>query len=90
MPTRYNWMADTDAKAFQTLIELRRNMSAGEKLLQVLEMAEMLIRATEDRVRKDHPRADEREVFLRAAVLRLGADTVKRVYGWSPESVPGK
>jgi hypothetical protein len=86
MSTRYNWMADTDAKAFQTLVELRRKMSAGEKLAQALDMAAMLIRATEDRVRKDHPQAGQREIFLRAAVLRLGKETVKRAYGWDPES----
>ena len=67
------------------LLQLRRNMSAGEKLQQVLEMAEMLIPATEDRVRKDYPQADEREVFRRATALRLGAETVQIVYGWNPD-----
>ena len=31
------------------------------------------------------PRPAEREVFLRAAALRLGNETVRRVYGWSPD-----
>lgn len=86
MATRYGWMADTDAKAFETLVELQRKMSPGEKLAQVLEMAEMLIRAGEDRVRKQYPEASAREVFLRAAAGRLGRETVLRVYGWDTDS----
>jgi hypothetical protein len=78
-------MADTDPKAFEKLIELRRNMTFDEKLRQFFEMAEMLLRGYEDRVRREHPEASKREVFLRAAALRLGSDTVRRVYGWSPE-----
>jgi hypothetical protein len=85
MPSRYGWMADTDPKAFQALIEIRRNMTFDERLRQFLEMTEMLLRGYEDRVRRDYPQAGEREVFLRAAAMRLGNETVRRVYGWSPE-----
>ncbi len=84
MATRYGWLADTDERAFAALVDVQRKLSPGQKLNQVLEMAEMLIRATEDRVGGDFPDADEREVFLRAASLRLGAETVARVYGWVP------
>ena len=86
MATRYNWMADTDSKAFEKLIELQRNMSAGDKLSCALQMAGMMLRAYQDRVRKEYPQASEREVFLRAAALRLGKETVKRAYGWDPDS----
>jgi len=85
MPSRYGWMADPDAEAFRALIEIRRNMTFDERFRQFLEMAEVLLRGYEDRVRRDHPQASEREVFLRAAALRLGNETVRRVYGWSPE-----
>ncbi|MCW5981778.1 MAG: hypothetical protein KIT09_27075 [Bryobacteraceae bacterium] len=78
-------MADTEPKALEALNELRRRMSASEKLVEALEMAAMLIRACEDRVRKDFPEAGEREIFLHGASLRLGAETVKRVYGWDPD-----
>ena len=84
MPSRYGWMADTDPKAFRALIKIRRNMTFDERFRQFLEMTEMVLRAYEDRVRRDYPHAGEREVFLRAAALRLGDDTVRRVYGWSP------
>ena len=85
MPNRYGWMSDTDSKAFQALVEMQRRMTPGEKLARVFELSEMLMRMSEANVRKLHPAADDREVFLRAAARRLGKDTVKRVYGWSPE-----
>jgi len=85
MANRYNWMADTSPEAFAAWVEIQRRMTPGEKLVQVLEMIAMGMRATEDRVREDHPRASEREVFLRAAAERLGRETVIRVYGWDPE-----
>jgi hypothetical protein len=78
-------MADTDPKAFQALIELRRKMTFEERFRQVIEMSEMVLRGYEDRVRREHPHAGEREIFLRAAALRLGNETVRLVYGWSPE-----
>jgi len=86
VPTRFGWMADTDPKALEKLIELRRRMTFDQKLRQFFEMTEMLLRGYEDRVRREYPEASEREIFLRAAALRLGSDTVRRVYGWSPES----
>jgi hypothetical protein len=78
-------MADTDPKAFEALIQLRRKMTFDERFRQLIEMSEMVLRGYEDRVRREHPQAGEREVFLRAAALRLGNDSVRRVYGWSPE-----
>jgi hypothetical protein len=78
-------MADTDPQAFRVLVELRRRMTFDQKFCQVIEMSEMVLRGYEDRVRREHPQAGEREVFLRAAALRLGNETVRRVYGWSPD-----
>jgi hypothetical protein len=85
MAGHYGWMADTDADAFRALIEIRRNMTFDERFRQFLEMSEMVLRGYEDRVRRERPQAGEREVFLRAAALRLGNETVRRVYGWSPD-----
>ncbi len=88
MQTRFGWMADTDPQAFRALVEIRRKMTFDEKFRQFLEMTEMVLRGHQDRVRREHPEASEREVFLRAAALRLGNETVRRVYGWSPDSGP--
>ena len=81
MATRYNWMADTSHEAFTVLIELNRKLTAAEKLAQVLEMSNGLVQGYEDRVRRDFPEATPREIFLRAAALRLGPDLARRVYG---------
>jgi hypothetical protein len=85
MAGHYGWMADTDPDAFRALIEIRRNMTFDERFRQFLEMSEMVLHGYEDRVRRERPQAGEREVFLRAAALRLGNETVRRVYGWSPD-----
>jgi len=85
MPSRYGWTADTDPEAFQALIEIRCKMTFDERFRQFLEMLEMMLRAYEERVRREYPQATEREVFLRAAALWLGNETVRRVYGWSPD-----
>jgi hypothetical protein len=86
MSTRYNWMADTDSKAFEVLNELQRKMTPGEKLASVLQMSEMMLRGYEDLVRKEFPDAGQREIFLRAAARRLGRETVIRAYGWDLDS----
>src|SRR6266567_1684114 len=65
--TRYNWMADTDPKAFEVLIELLRKMSPGDKLACVLNSSALWMRIAEDHVRKLYPEASDREVFLRSA-----------------------
>ena len=64
-------MSDTTPEAFQALLEARRKMSFDERFRQVLEMSAMVLRGYEDRVRREYPHAGEREVFLRAAALRL-------------------
>jgi hypothetical protein len=85
MATRYNWMADTDPKAFEVLIELQRKMSGGEKLACALKTSAMLMALTEENVRKLYPAATQREIFLRSAARRLDRETMIRAYGWDPE-----
>ena len=36
-------------------------------------------------VRRRHPGASEREIFLRRAALHLDRETMLRVYGWRPD-----
>ena len=85
MAGRYGWMEDTDPQAFRVLIELRRRMTFDQKFRHFLEMSEMVLHGYEDRVRREHPEAGERKAFLRGATLRLENETVRRVYGWSPD-----
>jgi len=82
MATRYNWMADTDSKAFEVLIDLQRKVSPGDKLACVLKSSAMLMALTEDSVRRLYPEARDREVFLRSAARHLDRDTMIRAHGW--------
>ena len=84
MATRYNWMADTDSKAFEVLIQLQRKMSPGDKLACALRTSAMLMALAEANVRKLYPNAGDQEVFLRSAARRLDRETMIRAYGWDP------
>jgi hypothetical protein len=39
-------------------------------------------------IRRAHPDADDREVFLRRAARSLDRATMIRVYGWDPAAYP--
>ena len=88
MATRYAWMADTDPKAFEVLLDLQRRMSPGEKLAAVFELSAFLMGLAEENERHRRPQAGERELFLRAAARRLDRQTMIRAYGWDPEAAP--
>lgn len=77
---------DTDPRAMQVWLDLLRKKPTGEKLAAVLDLSAFAIQMSEAGVRIRHPEADDREVFLRAAALRLPRDLMIRVYGWDPES----
>jgi hypothetical protein len=79
------WYEDTDPKALAVFLQLHREMTPGERVARIFEMAgfqENLQRAS---VMEMYPEADEREVFLRVAARRLDRETMIRVYGWDPE-----
>ena len=60
-------------------------MSPGEKIATVLQLSHLAIQMSEAGVRLRHPEAGDREVFLRAAALRLSRELMIRAYGWDPE-----
>ena len=78
--------ADTDPKTLEVWLDLQRRMSAGEKVSAVFEATNFVMRAQEAGVRERYPDANDREVFLRGAALRLGRDLMISVYGWDPEA----
>jgi hypothetical protein len=65
-----------------------REMSPAEKLKLASELTVTANRFALAGLSQRFPTADRRELLLRLAVLRLGADTVARVYGW-PASPDG-
>ena len=81
--------ADTDPRAMEVWIDTLRRKSFDEKLAMVFEMIEMGMELTRRGVRMRHPEADEWEVFLRAAAIRLGRDLMIRAYGWDSDEHGG-
>jgi hypothetical protein len=79
-----DFVRDTNPRALEVFFELQRRRTVAEKLRDVFELSEWMIRNAEAGVRLRYPQAAEREVFLRAAALRLPRDLMIKAYGWDP------
>jgi hypothetical protein len=77
---------DTSPEAMEVWLEILRNKKPGERMTMALQLTEFAIRVSESGVRARYPDASEREVFLRAAALRIPRDLMIRAYGWDPDS----
>ena len=73
--------ADTSPEAWEVYLAIQRRLTPAEKFQQVLEFSHMVQRAAADDMRRRHPHASERELFLRVARQRLGPELFARVYG---------
>ena len=58
------------------------SMAPAEKAARVVGLTQSACLLALAGLRDRHPAAPESELLLRLAVLRLGADTVYRAYGW--------
>jgi hypothetical protein len=83
---RFGELTDTDPRALEVMIALRRSMPLPDRVSLALQMAGMLLNLAETGVRRDHPAATDREVLARVAARHLDRETVIRVYGWDPET----
>ncbi len=79
--------ADTAPDADAIRFERYAHMSPADKAARVVDLTRAACLLALGGLRARHPAADERELLLRLAVLRLGAATVGRAYGW-PASPP--
>jgi len=75
-------MSDTHPEALRVFLEIQGRMTAEQKLRRIVEMFETITAAQMAEVRRLHPEADGREVFLRVTARRLGPEIMKKVYGW--------
>jgi hypothetical protein len=73
--------ADTSPEAWKVWLELIRKMTPAERLQRAFEYSAFVRNLAESTLRREHPDASEREIFLRAARQRLGPDLFSRVYG---------
>ncbi len=62
---------DTDPRAMEVWLDLLRKKAPGERLAATLGLAELALKMAEAGVRKMHPQAPDREVFLRVAARQL-------------------
>jgi hypothetical protein len=77
---------DTTPEAMAAWLEILRRADPGEKLAMALDLSNLALSLSEGGVRLQHPSADEREVFLRAAARRIPRELMIRAYGWDPEA----
>lgn len=78
-------LSDTSPEAERVLIEGYRRMSPAEKLERVFSLNRALEKLQAARIRADYGDIPEREMRLRLASLRLGRETMVKVFGWDPE-----
>jgi hypothetical protein len=78
-------ISDTSPEAERFLIEGYRRMSPAEKLERVFSLNRMIEQLQRARITADYGEMSEREMRLRLASLRLGRETMVKVFGWDPE-----
>ena len=76
--------ADTSPEAWAKQFELYRRMTSVQKARLVREVTLAANAVALAGLRQRHPSANEDELLLRLAVLRLGEDLVARAYNWRP------
>lgn len=69
----------------EVFLDLHRRRSVSQKVSDVMQLSEMVLRLSAAGVRQRYPQASEREVFLRMAALHLDRDLMIRAYGWHPD-----
>ena len=74
---------DTSPEAWKVFLEIQRRMTPGEKLARVLEHSEFARSLVIAGLRRRHPEASEREIFLMFARQKLGPELFEKVYGES-------
>jgi hypothetical protein len=62
-------------------LDRMRGMTPAERMARAFEYSALLRNLAESELRRCHPEASDREIFLRAARQRLGAELYRRVYG---------
>jgi len=76
---------DTTYEVECLLIDAWRAMPSWEKARRLVESCRAVDQLVRAGVRLRHPDANDREVHLRVAALRLGPALMREVYGWDPE-----
>jgi hypothetical protein len=73
--------ADTSPEIWRIYVDICRQMTPSEKLAKTFELSEICRNELKAGLRERHPKADEREIFLRCARISLGLELFERAYG---------
>ncbi|MEO8657711.1 MAG: hypothetical protein ABI693_04535 [Bryobacteraceae bacterium] len=73
--------ADTSPEAWQVYLRLIQQMTPGERMARAIQVSARLRAFQEGGLRGKFPQADDQEIFLRAARMRLGDDLFDKAYG---------
>jgi hypothetical protein len=77
--------SDTSPEAQQFLIEGYRRMTPTQKLQRVASLNRQLVVLQKARIRAQYRDIPEEEMRMRLGALRLGRETMIKVFGWDPE-----
>ena len=77
---------DTSPEVEAILIAGYRRMTPAERLARACDLSLAVRQLALARLRSEHPSASERELQLRLAALTIDAETMRRAFGWPPES----
>jgi len=80
--------SDTSPAVDAIRFERYSRMSPAEKAKRITELTRTACMLALEGLRARHPAADKAELLLRLAVLRLGPETVRHVYGWRAPDGP--
>lgn len=80
-------VSDTSPEARRFLVEGYRRMSPADKLARVVSLNVALEQLQRARITAQYGEIPEREMRLRLGALRLGRETMVRVFGWDPEEM---
>lgn len=80
-----SFTSDTDPRAMEVWVERLRGMTPGERMAAALELSALALRMSEAGVRVAHPKADDREVRLRAAARHMPRELLARANRSDPE-----
>ena len=88
MSTYRTQSRDTDPEIERIQFEHLRSLSSVEKIAMVRAACRAAETWTRAGLRLRHPDADDTELWLRAAALRLGSEVVRELYGFDPDEKP--
>lgn len=76
---------DTTREAEDFQLERLREMTIEQRFALLRSLILFTDSVSRAGIRLRYPDADEREVGLRSAALRLDAQTMREIYGWDPD-----